>query len=262
MAPPFDIAGGSIVGDSHIAAGRNNQDAYAWSSTEHGQIAVVCDGCGSAMSSDVGAKLGARLMVAALRRHLREEGSGEDLLEQARVDVLAELRTLTHAMADGAYAETVLEHFLFTIVGVIACANTVTTFSLGDGLIVVNGEARVLGPYDDNQPPYLGYALLDERIAKRGFDVSTLVSPDDVRSILIGTDGVLDLEYDKAPSDLAQFWKDDRVFRNTDMVRRRLTLLRRARQRAAAESQSPLSRLADDTTLVVLRRSPITSSAA
>jgi hypothetical protein len=74
-----------------------------------------------------------------------------------------------------------------------------------------------------------------------------------VDSLLVGTDGVLDLEAlaDRCAAPgagtvgpLRQFWEDDRFFLNPDMVRRRLTVIGRG----------PSGPLPDDTTLIVLRR--------
>ena len=67
----FEIAGGSVAGRSHVLAGKGNQDAYHWSVEERSLVAVVCDGCGSGAESEVGAALGARLLVAEAARGTR-----------------------------------------------------------------------------------------------------------------------------------------------------------------------------------------------
>ncbi|HVH47417.1 MAG TPA: protein phosphatase 2C domain-containing protein [Labilithrix sp.] len=266
MTLSFDIAGGSIAGEAHVAAGRNNQDAFCWGQTGLGLVAVVCDGCGGAAHSDVGAKVGARLIVEAVRRRLGEGLEVVDLLERARVDVVAHLRTLAAAMSVEAelassaskgaatrFATTVADHFLFTVVGVLVAGGSVTTFALGDGLVVVNGHRRELGPYPNNEPPYLGYGLLDAGRSD-GFEVHPSMNVADVRSLLIGTDGVLDVDATNE-RELDQFWEDDRIFRNADMVRRRLSVMSRARRGSSPGRRADaLPRLADDTTLVVIRR--------
>ncbi len=58
MELPFQIAAGSVTGQRHLAARRNNQDAFAWWSGRDGLVAVVCDGCSGGAHSEVGAKLG------------------------------------------------------------------------------------------------------------------------------------------------------------------------------------------------------------
>jgi hypothetical protein len=231
----LDIAGGSIAGHAHVMAGRNNQDAFDWARAGDDLVAVVCDGCGSGARSEVGAAIGARLIVETTARLFGQRLSAEGLLDRVRSDVMAELALLARAMAPaGRFAETVVDHFLFTVVGVLADAEQIVTFALGDGLIVLDGERRELGPYPNNEPPYLGYELLDPRRG-RPFEVHTARPRVEVRSVVLGTDGALEL------ADLRQFWEDDRYFGNPDMIRRRLTVLNRS------------ARLGDDTTLVVIR---------
>ena len=62
----FEYAIGSIIGRNHVLAGKNNQDAYRIVANEKFIIAVMCDGCGSGKHSEVGAKLGARVVSNAL----------------------------------------------------------------------------------------------------------------------------------------------------------------------------------------------------
>ncbi len=255
--PAFEIAGGSIPGQAHVAAGRNNQDAYAWEASPHAIVAVVCDGCGSAPHSEVGAAIGARLVVRSALRHLPRSLDPADLLERVRLDVLRRLRLLALVMSRDAttFARTVLEHFLFTIVGAVVTNRLATTFSLGDGLVVRDGERWQLGPFPGNEPPYLAYALL-ARSGEHRFEVHRPVPVAEVRSLLLATDGAIELEHlaDRAVlgrnervGPLEQFSSDDRFFRNPDMVRRRLVVVSRGAHGG---------RLPDDTTLVVLRRRP------
>jgi hypothetical protein len=187
------------------------------------------------------------------------------LLERVRDHVLAHVRLLAAAMsvetgrgrgpgAATTFERTVADYFLCTAVGVLVDTRYMTTFSLGDGLFVVNGERHRLGPFADNQPPYLAYQLLGTGTSGRAFEIERTLSVDDVRSLVIATDGVHDLDCiaregtgpnDELQDPLRPFWDDDRIFRNPDMVRRRLTLIKR---RSAG-------RMGDDTTLIVLRRS-------
>jgi hypothetical protein len=262
MALPFQIAGGSVTGQVHVAAGRNNQDAFSWEASEDGLVAVVCDGCGAGPHSEVGAKIGARLVAQAGARLLASNRNPEDLLEQVRRDVLDRLRHLATGMsadpsqpgAAAAFARTVLDHFLFTVVGALVTPRWATTFSLGDGLVVLNGERRQLGPFPDNEPPYLAYALLTRTGGERPFEVHRPVPVDEARSVLLATDGAVDLEAladrpvhgrEETVGPLGQFWAEDRFFANRDMVRRRLAVVSRGPRGGL---------LPDDTTLVVVRR--------
>jgi Protein phosphatase 2C len=261
MNTKWEIAGGSGTGHAHVAAGRNNQDAFCWASDIDWLVAVVCDGCGSAPRSEVGAQIGSRLLVQAAGRWLRSGLDGAELLEQVRQDVLASVRLLARDMSfdQASFSQTVADHFLFTVVGVVITAREATTFSLGDGLVVINGERTQLGPFPNNEPPYLGYALLPcarGRGPSEGlsFKVHRSLAASEVQSLVLGTDGAVDLEAladrpihgrGEPVGPLSQFWIDDRVFKNADMVRRRLAVLNRGPRWGL---------LSDDTTLVVVRR--------
>ena len=270
MAEGIQIQGGSVVGHAHVASGKSNQDAFAWArSLEDGHlVAVVADGCGSAPHSGVGAQLGARLLVQLVLDALREGLAEEVALMVAHERLVVELRHLAEAMSGAPqgtteFARVVLEHFLFTVVGVVVDgrAGLVTPFSLGDGLLVLNGEPHVLGPFANNEPPYLGYQLVDGN--RRPFRRHASLRIEALRSMLLGTDGAVDLmnaehvTADRSSSPvgrlgcvgpLRQFWEEERYFKNPDMVRRRLAVVSKLKGPRG-------SLLADDTTLVVLRRS-------
>jgi hypothetical protein len=156
------------------------------------------------------------------------------------------------------FSRTVADQFLFTIVGVLITAGVATTFSLGDGLVVINGDRTQLGPFPNNEPPYLGYSLLPGA-PDRGpsdhlsFQVHRSMAASEVQSLVLGTDGAVELEAiagraiqgrDEVVGPLSQFWSEDRFFKNPDMVRRRLTVLNRGPRGGL---------LSDDTTLVVVR---------
>lgn len=274
MIKRFELAWGSVIGRDHVLIGKNNQDACGCHVGADMIVAVVCDGCSGGRHSEVGAKLGARLLVEALRRQLapalqdervwrvaaslagltpgetaeRSPANLNDagLWESARRAVLRHLGLIVKRMG-GHPAQTIHDHFLFTTVGVVVTPRQTALFSLGDGLIALNGELLRLGPFPDNQPPYLGYAL-DGRIAGRfpkdalRFQVHHVLPTDDVRCLLIGTDGAEDL---LKLGPLRPFWEDDRCFNNPDMVRRRLV-----------QAGKEPGLLPDDTTLVVIRRKP------
>ena len=66
LSASFAIAGGTVLGTEHRHALRNNQDALAFRETEDALIVVVTDGCSSGHSSEVGARLGAAWLAAAV----------------------------------------------------------------------------------------------------------------------------------------------------------------------------------------------------
>ncbi len=259
----FQLAAGSIVGQEHRQTGRNNQDAWAVSQTDAATIAVVCDGCGSGRFSEVGAKLGARLIVQAIQQ-AADLSNPEILLQSVQVQVLTELQNLIKAMG-GDWVQTIQDYFLFTVVGVLITPMETLTFAMGDGEIALNGAVTTLGPFPNNAPPYLAYGLLDTAPSPV-WQVCHHVPTEQVQSVLIGTDGVVDLLElgDRAlpgKSELVggveQFWQQDRYFANPDMVRRRLALINREGMQPDWQQQTLVKHpglLRDDTTLVVVRR--------
>jgi Protein phosphatase 2C len=225
-------------------------------------VAVVCDGCGSSAHSEVGAQLGARLCTSMLMARLAEGAAldASGLWEGLRGDVLAELGRLAVAMG-GSLAETVTEHFLFTVVGLAFTGEAGCVFAAGDGIAVVDGAVTRLGPFPGNEPPYLAYGLVSRDAP--GFSVVRSFSG--ARSALIGTDGAADLAGMASRSlpgggevgPLDRFWEEDGYFENRDAVRRRLALVNREVTKPLwnerrIERRSGL--LDDDTTVVVVRR--------
>lgn len=264
MLAPFAIAGGSIAGRGHTAAGRNNQDAWAWARSEQCLAAVVCDGCSSGQHSEVGAQLGARMVADAIVRLHDPVIAIDALLESVRQEVAAQLVFLATALVGpdptSNWRDVVTDYFLFTVVGVVVTAETAHSFALGDGLVLLDGERWQLGPFAKNEPPYLGYCLLSEsgaldlRAGPR-FELGPTRPASELQHALIGTDGAIDLEQaaDRVLEDddgepvgpLSQFWDDSRFMANRDLIRRRLSVLNRPGRPGL---------LPDDTTLVLLRR--------
>jgi len=254
MSAAFETAAGSVIGRDHALARRNNQDAFCTWSGDEGVIAVVADGCGSGRASEVGARLGARLVTEALRRQQHElaEAVIPEVLEAVRLDVLESLRRLASDMG-GNLAQSVSDYLLFTVVGAVVAEAVAFVFALGDGIAIVNGEADVMA-CADNRPPYLAYGLTNDDGAGPRFQIRRALPAHEVDSILLGSDGVVEL---MAVEPLRRFWEDDRYFRNPASLTRRLTLLNRDTQRIdwqARRVERAHGLLPDDTTLVVLRR--------
>jgi hypothetical protein len=243
MPGAFEVAGGTVAGREHVAAGRNNQDAFCWSAAAEATVAVVADGCSSGPHSEVGAQVGARLLTAALRdRALRfEVEDPARVLEDIRIDVLAQLRALAQAMG-GRLSQVVSDYFLFTSLGFVVGPQTATVFGIGDGVVGINGGLRRLTA-PRNEPAYLGYGLVDSSFADE--DVRFVVYDQrpaaEAQVILVGTDGVGDLA-EAGDGAIAEFWTSDRFFANPYVAGRRLTQWKRTVS------------LPDDTTLVVARR--------
>lgn len=285
MNTPFEFAAGSVIGRSHRITGKNNQDAYCIMADQDCTVAVVCDGCSSGQHNEVGAGLGARLLAHTLLCQASQQNWWPTIdtknldasiplihcyLEQVRQEVLAQLLILSKAMGERP-PSIVGNYFLFTIVSVIITHTITIFFSLGDGVLIINEQEYVLGPFPNNAPPYLAYELLAAASVAVNpdtlrFQLNRILPTDEVQSLLIGTDGVHDLAQatDRAlpgkgenVGPINQFWQEDFYFANPDAVRRRLAGVNREsttldRMHGGIHREQGL--LPDDTTLIVARR--------
>lgn len=282
----FQIAGGSVLGKAHYRVKQNNQDSFSFRVGENGIIAVVCDGCGDKTSehNDFGAKLGVRLIASSIENQAAlllakypsevllkaTQTQWEAFFEKIRQDILAKMRVIALEMG-GNFTETVINYFLFTTVGVLVTPMVTVSFSVGDGLVIVNGRQIVIGPFPNNQPPYLGYAFLDPTQVNMSsdllkFTLHTILRTSELDSFLIGTDGVLSLiraadakipGREELVGSIDQFWTNDHFFTNPFNVTRRLTILNGEKRmidwdRKEVDVQPGI--LEDDTTLIVCRR--------
>jgi hypothetical protein len=134
---------------------------------------------------------------------------------------------------------------LFTLVIGAVDREHAAVWALGDGAYALGAATRVVGPFADNRPPYLAYDLLGER-AEPAFEV---VPASSITSLVIATDGVLDL----APDDLSRF---ARSAAHPDALRRELALLARTDEQidwhAQRITRTP-ARLQDDCAIGAIR---------
>ncbi len=282
MFGEFLIAGGSVMGTEHREVPRNNEDAYAWLEMPSALAAVVCDGNGSGEHTEVGAKMGAKLILASIRQTLRFHPEYEvvsvEFWERVRGLCLIRIGTWIGDLIGKPLPEDfekqvvrfVNEYFLFTIIGVLITQRDTVLFSIGDGLQVVNDDVIPLGPFEDNTPPYLSYGLIESHVRKmdtqrwrfRTSHYDTQV----VSGVMIGTDGMhkfiaaqnlpIPGASDRLVGPLTQFWHD-RYFRNADNIRRRLEICNSQGHAIDWENRvvKPYyGHLIDDATLVVVRR--------
>lgn len=261
-------AAAAVTGARHLRIARNGQDAVA---TWTGQVVggsgvgsgaganrvgaiVVCDGCGSGASSEVGARLGAQLVIAALASRLAAGARPADpaLWVAVRGEVVGVLARLVDAMP-GDREQVVHEHFLFTIVAAAVAGTEVGVWAIGDGAYAIAGTGileaptRVLGPFPDNQPPYLAYDLLD---AAAPAHLETAHAR--AGTVLVATDGVaeLGLETFAGEAGIARY------LRHPDALRRQLAILARSTERVEWAERRTIrmpAALQDDGALAVLR---------
>ena len=252
----FEYAIGSIIGRNHVLAGKNNQDAYRVVANEKFIIAVVCDGCGSGKHSEVGAKLGAQMVITAIA-DLLNQGLAISEAEFWHVLKINLLKKMTDFIAIAnedpeSVMEFVNNYLLFTIVGFVITPTETVTFSMGDGAIAINGKLTQIPAYTDNAPPYLAYGLYRPDAVE--FEIRDRIPTSELKSILIATDGIDDLV---KVEEVNQFWQEDRYFKNPDAIRRKLAMLNREEVKPDWQKRELIKRsgvLSDDTTLIVIRR--------
>lgn len=178
------------------------------------------------------------------------EISKPEFWDSLKINLLQKLKDFV-ALCNGDM-EFVNDYLLFTIVGTLVTPSETVTFSMGDGVIAVNGELNQIPVYPDNAPPYLAYGLYCPDAVS--FEIRDRLPTLEVESILIATDGIDDLvKVEK----VNQFWQEDRYFKNSDAIRRKLTMLNREEIKPNWNKRELVKRsgvLSDDTTLVVIRR--------
>ena len=183
-------------------------------------IAIVCDGCSSGASSEVGARLGAMVFAQKLRARL---DAGECIRERSVWEATrAEVASLLAAAIGTTKiidAQDVHDHLLFTIVAAAITHEGAAVWALGDGAYAIDDHSQVLGPFANNEPPYLAYDLLGTA-ATAHFEVF-----DRATRIVVATDGIEDLD-----RDLGMFAAPELVA-HPDGLRRRLSQLARSDER-------------------------------
>lgn len=278
----FKIIGASVLGTRHLKLGRNNQDSYTWIKTPNYIIAIVCDGCSSGAESEVGSKIVAPLFAQTLANYLSKPHAGMSdenflrhdwLWHNVRQDVLARIRVLAQSMDENLIA-TICKYFLCTVIGCVITPTTTCIFGCGDGIYYLNGTLKVIGPFSGNQPPYLAYGITGSHTHNGNIQFSDIhrhiICPtDEVESVVIGTDGVEDLEKsadqnipgrEEKVGLMSQFWTDELYFSNPEWMRNVLTTLNTEKRKPLWKEETLMKYpglLPDDTTLIVLKNKKI-----
>ena len=271
-------AAAAVTGARHVRSSRNGQDAAAvWRGAVSNQmqlsgtssrpsaqpppthevaVVVVSDGCSSGASSEVGARLGAALFARALGTRLQadsraravERASCPATWAGARADVVRALAELLERMP-GDRTEIIREHFLFTIIAAAVTPEGAAVWALGDGAYSLGDHTRVLGPFENNAPPYLAYDLLGESgpgAAPAHFEIA---SPS-CGAIVIATDGATELD-----GGLEKF-AAHKFVDHPDALRRHLAVLAKANERIDWDERRVVrtpAALQDDCAVGVLR---------
>ena len=237
----ISIAAAAVAGARHLRVARNGQDAaLAWAGEGMGAV-VVCDGCSAGASSEVGARLGAQLVIGLIRELLVRERP-RDIWPVLRARLVATLARLADAMP-GEREQIVHDHFLFAIVAAAWRADEVAVWALGDGGYALGDRNIVLGPFADNQPPYLGYDLIGAPQ-----EAHLEIADASCGSVIVATDGAAELGLDAF---MAQ-----RFLTHPDALRRQLALSARTSERvdwAERKIDRGIAPLQDDGAVAILR---------
>ncbi len=263
----MQIMGASVPGTRHTLPGspnwKNNQDAYSWLELRDGFVAVVCDGCSAGHHSEVGANLAAKKLVELVAAELAINPVADLPWSKIRDDLVEYLSFIAENLGADIVA-IVEQYFLFTTVGIIVSNDKVCIFSIGDGVYAVNGEFTVLGPFPENKPPYVMYAVTGSTVTDANpelGDFQVCIFPaETIETVLIGCDGVEDMitahEHGKFyPSMKKTVGTIERLFSaeffsNPDNIRRHLALMNRE---TVEDGKIKAGLLPDDTTVVMAR---------
>jgi len=262
----WQVAGGTVTGTMHLNPVKfgNNQDAFFWQEKDGNIIAVVSDGCGSMPHSEVGAKIGCRCVTERVLYWLDKLRLDPILAPKALRDpfwweaiqatAVDDIYRIACNIGPDLY-RNVKDFFLFTVNGILVTEYVTVLFSIGDGFAMLNGHEFDLGQYPEDAPPYMMYSAIQHRLKDPTpelykFQVHAVWLTKDVNNVVIGSDGVGKYLMPVLDNDISEFWQDDRYFQNPDMVRRRLATINKTN---FVKVRGPLR---DDTTLVVIRRSP------
>ncbi len=266
----FEWTSGTVTGRRHSEAGTNNQDASCVRGGANWYCAVVTDGCSSGPDCAVGAWLGAHMVVEALRKVAPKltAQNHEKLLESARLEVLQRILRLAKSLG-GDLSEMLGDAFLFTVVGAVFNRKLCVVFTIGDGVAIVNDKPPYAVRYKHERPAYLTYALTDlnDRYGDLfRFTVHEVLPTKELTSLILGTDGVLDLIKARKKTlpgktqkvgKVEQFLTKNRYYKIPEALTRFLFRVNKPSTRVdwqARKVRRELGRLEDDTTLIAIRR--------
>ncbi len=247
-------AAAAVTGARHLRIGRNGQDAAAVWAGEGCAAAVVCDGCSSGAYSELGARLGAQIGIRLLRDALEDGGRARELWTAFRAQLTAELSAVATAMTAGSgdRERVVHEHFLFTMIAAAWSGNggdEVAVWAVGDGGYVLGERVVALGPFPNNQPPYLGYELLGEQTQPSHLEVAD----GSCGQVMVVTDGVVEVLGEHV--EVAALG-EARCFEHSDVLRRKLAVLAKGAERVDWSEQRIVRQpapLQDDGAVAIVR---------
>ena len=262
----FAVLSGSVLGRRHMQNCMNNQDAIFVAENYSGLVAVVCDGCSSAPSAEVGAKFQADILGNALLSGLAARtdnmglprGHGE-IMRLAELALRQTFGTLLQILP-GDSNSIISTYLLATAMVVIMDDEETTIWHRGDGVWQVNGPGP-LNVIDQNDvPEYPAYGLRpfenpDDHEFKRLGDF--VYKTADIQSVLIGTDGMTAFEQNaEAELNSGPMGGIDQFYEPVYLERIQEPLAQRRLFACGPDMGWRFSRLFDDTSFVLVRRKP------
>lgn len=139
----WQVYGASSIGKSHIDSNLPNQDSIYLQKTEHGMVAVVCDGAGSAKFSQAGAaffshSIGKILLSLSVSCSVSHRGIALDLgqLTQQIIEQLSQIRLDLQSQLT---AESSLRDYHTTFTGLLIHSNhQAILVQIGDSPLVIS----------------------------------------------------------------------------------------------------------------------------
>src|SRR5262252_228213 len=125
----ISVTGAAVTGARHLRLARNGQDAVAMWATDRAGAIVVCDGCGAGGHSEVGARLGARIVIDALATRLAAGARPSSVWAEVRAQVVDRLAR---------FALPVHDYLLFTIVAAAMREGELSIWAVGDGAFAID----------------------------------------------------------------------------------------------------------------------------
>lgn len=186
---------GRIIGRNHMQRQQNCQDSLTVIETESLAIGVICDGCGSGSSSEVGAILASSFLAEEAAKAL-ENGTP---LSELTVYLCTKLQTMLSwfiaVMQPDDLSAFVQEHLLFTVLGFAVHKDTqdVLIWAAGDGWVLMDDQFQHRD--QQNTPEYPAYALLPHSSLRRShaeLAFETIKVPHNWKRFAIASDGLED----------------------------------------------------------------------
>lgn len=143
----WQVYGASSIGKSHIDSNLPNQDSIYLQKTEHGMVAVVCDGAGSAKFSQAGAAFFSQSIgKMLLSLSVSHRGIALDLGQLTLIEQLSQIRLDLQSQLP---AESSLRDYHTTFTGVLIDANhQALLVQIGDSPLITS-QFAVRHPHID-----------------------------------------------------------------------------------------------------------------